>query len=114
MWVSTALDNERPKGPGAIMEARGYRGWRAIGRLKPGVTIEQAQSEADVIAASLAAQFPDENKDMGIGVRPLLESMVGNLRPDAAAPVGRRRVRAADRLRERRQPAARTRHQPAA
>lgn len=81
VWVSTALDNERPKGPGAIMEARGYRGWRAIGRLKPRVTIEQAQSEAAVIAASLEAQFPDENKGMGIGVRPLLESVVGNLRP---------------------------------
>ncbi len=81
VWITTALDNERPKGPGAIMEARGYRGWRAIGRLKPGVTPEQAQSEVDVIAANLAAQFPEANKDMAIGVRPLLESMVGNLRP---------------------------------
>lgn len=81
VWISTALDNERPPGPGAIMVARGYRGWRAIGRLKPGVTFEQAQSEAEVIAASLAAQFPEANKDMGIGVRPLLESVVGNLRP---------------------------------
>jgi putative ABC transport system permease protein len=81
VWISTALDNERPKGPGAIMLARGYRGWRAIGRLKPGVTVEQAQSEADVIAAGLAAQFPEDNDDMGIGVRPLHESIVGNLRP---------------------------------
>ena len=81
VWISTALDNERPAGPGAIMLARGYRGWRAIGRLKPGVTVEQAQSEAGVIAAGLAAQFPEENKDMGIGVRPLHESIVGNLRP---------------------------------
>ena len=80
VWISTALDNERPKGPGGIMVARGYRGWRAIGRLKPGVTVEQAQSEAGVIAAGLAAQFPDENKDMGIGVRPLHETVVGNLR----------------------------------
>src|SRR5688572_15399812 len=81
VWISTALDNERPKGPGAIMLARGYRGWRAIGRLKPGVTIEQAQSEAGVIAAGLAAEFPEDNKDMGIGVRPLHEAIVGNLRP---------------------------------
>ena len=81
VWISTALDHERPIGPGAIMEARGYRGWRAIGRLKAGRTLEQAQSEARVIAAGLAAQFPDANKDMGIGVRPLLESVVGNLRP---------------------------------
>lgn len=81
VWISTALDNERPDGPGAIMSARGYRGWRAIGRLRPGVTVEQAQAEAGVIAAGLAAQFPDENRDMGIGVRPLHESIVGNLRP---------------------------------
>jgi putative ABC transport system permease protein len=81
VWISTALDNERPSGPGAIMEARGYRGWRAIGRLKAGVTVEQARSEAGVIAAALAAEFPGPNKDMGIGVRPLHESIVGNLRP---------------------------------
>jgi putative ABC transport system permease protein len=80
LWITTALDNERPKGPGAIMVARGYRGWRAVGRLKEGVAVEQAQSEAAVIAAGLAAQFPEANKDMGIGVRPLLESVVGNLR----------------------------------
>ena len=81
IWVSTALDNERPSNPGAIMVARGFRGWRVIGRLKPNATREQAQSEADVIGAGLAARFPDINKDMGIVVRPLLESLVGNLRP---------------------------------
>jgi putative ABC transport system permease protein len=81
VWITTALDNERPLGPGAIMSARGYRGWRAIGRLKSGVAPEQAQSELDVIAATLAARFPDANRDMAIGARPLLESMVGNLRP---------------------------------
>jgi putative ABC transport system permease protein len=81
VWVSTAVDNERPINEGSIMVARGYLGWRVIGRLKTGATREQAQSEADVIAAGLAAQFPDINKDMGIGVRPLLESLVGSLRP---------------------------------
>jgi putative ABC transport system permease protein len=81
VWVTTALDNERPVNPGAIMVARGYLGWRVIARLKPGVTREQAQSEADVIAAGLAGEFPDINEGMGIGVRPLLESLVGSLRP---------------------------------
>ena len=81
VWVTAALDNERPVNPGAIMVARGYLGWRVIARLKPGVTREQAQSEADAIAAGLAREFPDINKDMGIGVRPLLESLVGSLRP---------------------------------
>jgi putative ABC transport system permease protein len=81
VWVTTALDNERPVNPGAIMVARGYLGWRVIGRLKTGVTREQAQSEADVVAAGLARDFPDINQDLGIGVRPLLESLVGSLRP---------------------------------
>jgi putative ABC transport system permease protein len=81
VWVTTALDNERPINPGAIMVARGYLGWRVIGRLKPGVTREQAQSEADAIAAGLATEFADINKDMGIAVRPLLESLVGTLQP---------------------------------
>ena len=77
----TALDNERPAGPGAIMVARGYRGWRAIGRLKPGVTIEQARSEARRDRRGLASEYPDANKEMTIGVRPLLDNVVGNLRP---------------------------------
>ncbi|HSE98806.1 MAG TPA: ABC transporter permease, partial [Blastocatellia bacterium] len=74
VWVSTAIDYERSIGPGSIMVERGYRGWRVIGRLKPGVTPEQAQAEVDVIAADLATRFPRSNEDMGIGVKPLLES----------------------------------------
>jgi len=81
VWITTALDNERPPDPGAIMLARGYRGWRAIGRLKPGVSLEQAQSEAGVIASGLASEYPEANKDLAIGVRPLLDNVVGSLRP---------------------------------
>lgn len=80
VWISTARDSERV-GEGSIMAARGYRGWRVIGRLKPGVTPEGAQAEANLFADNLAAQFPEENKDLGIKISPLLESMVGNLRP---------------------------------
>jgi putative ABC transport system permease protein len=80
VWVSTAIDYERSIGPGSIMVERGYRGWRVIGRLKAGVSPEQAQAEVNVIAADLATRFPRANEDMGIGVKPLLESMVGSLR----------------------------------
>src|SRR5829696_1785580 len=67
VWVSTARDAELT-GQGAIMVARGYRGWRAVGRLKDGATVEQAQAEADAIASNLAAQFPEANKDLGLKV----------------------------------------------
>ncbi len=79
VWISPARDAERT-GEGAIMVSRGYRAWRAVGRLTEGATVRQAQAESDVIASNLAAQFADANKDMGIKVVPLLESLVGNLR----------------------------------
>lgn len=79
VWVSTALDAEKT-GPGAPMVARGYRAWRVVGRLKKGATEEQAQADANMVASNLAAQFPEANKDLGIKVMPLLESLVGNLR----------------------------------
>ena len=81
VWVSTAIDYERSIGPGSIMVERGYLAWRVIGRLKPGVTPEQAQAEANISAANLVTRFPRMNESMGIGVKPLLESMVGNLSP---------------------------------
>lgn len=79
VWISPARDAEKT-GEGAIMVERGYLAWRVVGRLKDGATIEQAQSEADVVASNLATQFPNMNKELGIRVMPLLEWLVGNLR----------------------------------
>ena len=79
VWITPARDAEK-KGEGAIMIARGYHGWRVVGRLKDGATLEQAQAQADVVSSNLATQFPEANKDIGIRVMPLLESLVGKLR----------------------------------
>ena len=56
-------------------------GIQGIGRLKPGVTIEQAQSDMDRVARNLAAAYPDTNKGTGAKIVPLKESMVGAIRP---------------------------------
>jgi putative ABC transport system permease protein len=45
----------------------------AVGRLKPGVTIPQAQSEMSVIARGIAAAYPKTNKDVGARLQPLRE-----------------------------------------
>ncbi|HET9402671.1 MAG TPA: ABC transporter permease, partial [Candidatus Acidoferrales bacterium] len=60
--------------------ARGDRGDFALGRMKPGVTLEQAQADLAVIASQLAATYPI---DHGIGVRieRLSDTRVTNLRP---------------------------------
>src|SRR5205807_616804 len=52
----------------------------AIGRLKPGVTIQQANADLQRIAASLAAQYPVDH-GVGVELRPLQEDQVRNLRP---------------------------------
>ena len=67
--------------PGGWTEQRGFRVLRAMGRLKPGVSIEQAQSEMDGIARQLAEEFPKENKGYGVTGIPLIKSIFGNARP---------------------------------
>jgi len=43
----------------------------AVGRLKPGVTVQQAQSEMDVIAQGLATAYPKTNAGVGEKLQPL-------------------------------------------
>lgn len=43
----------------------------AMGRLKPGVTLKQAQAEMDRVTANIAKEFPKSNKGWGAFVEPL-------------------------------------------
>ena len=47
----------------------------AVARLKPGVSLEQARSEMDVIAAHTARQYPKENENTGATVNALREEL---------------------------------------
>lgn len=51
------------------------------GRLKPGVSLEQAQSEMSTIARNLAQQYPESNTNRSVHVASLHEEIVGPLRP---------------------------------
>src|SRR5579864_2304102 len=59
--------------------ARRSRAW-AIGRLKPGVSLEQAQADLQRIAANLATSHPLD-RGVGVTLRPLQEDRIGSLRP---------------------------------
>jgi putative ABC transport system permease protein len=50
----------------------------AIGRLKPGVTLDQAQSEMNAIAARLAQEHKDANEGWTVRVTPVLDFAVGD------------------------------------
>jgi putative ABC transport system permease protein len=52
-----------------------------VGRLKPGITLDQARAEMRAIADRLAQQYPDTNKGFGTKVTPLLEAEVAEVRP---------------------------------
>ena len=54
---------------------------RAFGRLRPGVSISQAQADMDSIARNLAVAYPDANKDLGIAVVSMKEDIVGDVQP---------------------------------
>jgi putative ABC transport system permease protein len=53
----------------------------AIGRLKQGITIEQARADMATIAAGLAQQYPKENASTNIVVTPYLEKLTRDIRP---------------------------------
>jgi predicted permease len=55
-------------------------GLHGIGRLKPGVTVEQAEADLNRVMRDLAAAYPDTNKGNGSRIIPLEERMVGNIR----------------------------------
>ncbi len=64
-----------------ITEQRGARLVDVTARLKSGVTCEQARAQMDTVAASLAKQYPEDNKNTpSTYVRPELERMVGDAR----------------------------------
>ena len=60
-------------------------GW---GRLKPGVTVQQARTEMKAIAARLEKQYPDTNAGQTAVVTPLLENLVGDYRKNLALLLG--------------------------
>ncbi|HYP28839.1 MAG TPA: ABC transporter permease [Blastocatellia bacterium] len=53
---------------------------RSIGRLKPGVTLEQSQAELSTIASRLEDQHKDFNTGWGVQLVPLREQFVGDIR----------------------------------
>jgi len=55
--------------------------YSVVGRLKPGVTIEQARAEMAIIADRLAQTYPRTNKGVGITVQPLFSYVTGSVRP---------------------------------
>src|SRR5207245_1017046 len=72
LWVTLAEDV-------AASDQRGARMLDAIGRLKPGVSAEQAQAQMDLVAGALAQQYPGNKNVAGTLVLPELERLAGSI-----------------------------------
>jgi putative ABC transport system permease protein len=65
---------------GSWMARRGGHWLAVFGRLKPGVSIAQAQAEMDAISERLASEFPAENKGWTVRLVPMQKEIVGDVR----------------------------------
>lgn len=79
LWKSIADEAE---GNSPATQQRGFDMLGVIGRMRPGVTVKQARADLSVVAANLALQYPDNNKQFSSAlVEPELAHIVGDTRP---------------------------------
>jgi putative ABC transport system permease protein len=64
-----------------LQDRRKFHPLEVMARLKPGVTVEQAQSEIQSIAHNLGQAYPDTNATIGAYVIPLQREMTRDVRP---------------------------------
>jgi putative ABC transport system permease protein len=67
---------------------RRMHNWHMVGRLEPGVTLEQARAQVAAIGERLREQYPDSNRNKTLGLVPLHDSMVRSERPNLLALMG--------------------------
>src|SRR5215471_19684738 len=73
---------------GAHAPARSAKNYEAVGRLRPGVSIPEANADLAKTAAQIAAAFPEQMRDMTVRLVSLHEQIVGPVRPVLAIFAG--------------------------
>ncbi|HSY64316.1 MAG TPA: ABC transporter permease [Terriglobales bacterium] len=67
------------QGDPVVLDIRASHWILTIARLKPGVSVPQAQAEMSTIQNGLGQLYPDANRDLGINIEPLKQVIVGNV-----------------------------------
>jgi putative ABC transport system permease protein len=80
IWIPSSVELAK--------EPRDNRSYSALGRLKPGVDVAQAQSQISAINAQLAKTFPDTNKGWDAHLFHLHELLVRSVRPSLLILLG--------------------------
>jgi putative ABC transport system permease protein len=61
-----------------VMRNRGERWLGALGRLRDGVSLAQAQDDLTRVAAELERQYPDTNRQRSVQIVPLKDALIGS------------------------------------
>ncbi len=61
-------------------QSREYTWYAVIGRLKPGVTVEQARANLTTVQGQLGRAFPKPDAELAVAIQPLKETRVGEVR----------------------------------
>jgi putative ABC transport system permease protein len=77
-WVPIQL-------PPNQVDTRGNHFLNVVARLKPGVSVQAADTEMRDIAKRLESQYPDSNRDVGAVVVPIREQVLGDIRVEVIA-----------------------------
>jgi putative ABC transport system permease protein len=80
VWIPVAMNPNSTQ--------RSDRRWGVFARLKPGVSVQQAQAEMNAVANRLALQYPETNEGWGVVVVPLPKLVGGFLAPPLMCLLG--------------------------
>jgi predicted permease len=84
IWIPIAQDPLWSR----FVEKQGGHWLRLIGRLKPGISLAQAEAELDSFSARLAREFPAENNGWTFHLRPLQQAIAGDVKPALLVMLG--------------------------
>jgi putative ABC transport system permease protein len=76
MWDHSWAKIFRPLAFEKANRTRDFHWLSALGRLKPGVSLNQAQTQMTALAITIAHDYPESNKGWGVALQPLTESYV--------------------------------------
>ena len=82
VWVTLGLN------PGPNLRKNQGRWMWTVARIKPDVSLKQAQAEMSGIARRLELAYPDFDKNWDVNVEPLRDSLVGQVKPSLLALLG--------------------------
>ncbi len=75
VWLPATFDLHQK------INTRGYRWYRPVGRLRPGISLAKANSQLARAAAMLGAEFPKQNSGVGAKALRLRDALAGDMRP---------------------------------